>query len=443
MALQGFDKTYYLDAKLAALQAESPASWGNKTAADLETLLTDNVGLTPEMHYSLYGYKEGLAPNDYFNHTQYRLAKAMKMVLNGQSDSTESALSLLDNAWTGDLYEHYTKYGAAEGINPSDNFDESTYLTDKLATLKSDASTAAQWGAKTIDNLRVVIKDTGMNVISHYIQFGASEGLTVTTVPDQEKGGDSLQLLPHSYVQIPSDLQLEWVDDTEITTSPHKAIGQVEVVYGQQANLGTGFMISPEHVLTNAHVVLDDNGELDSSATITFAPGLSGDTAAATYEWQKIWTQSNFESDNLPFSWPDNDLAIIKLDQQVDDATGFLSMESTVNLSLINTPLRSAGYSAADIQQDNPATPGQDYYQWAVSGTVDKYLFRNGALDLSEDMNISGGGSGSPLYYTENGTTYFTGVMSGVFGTDPVAAAIDTDSYNWILGILQQDGYYI
>jgi len=57
-------------------------------------------------------------------------------------------------------------------------------------------------------------------------------------------------------------------------------------------------------------------------------------------------------------------------------------------------------------------------------------------------MDVSGGASGSPIYYTEDEIVYFTGVLSGTLGGSTVGAAMDQDSYNWILGIVQPDGYY-
>jgi V8-like Glu-specific endopeptidase len=94
------------------------------------------------------------------------------------------------------------------------------------------------------------------------------------------------------------------------------------------------------------------------------------------------------------------------------------------------------------MEQDNPATPGQDYYQWEVSGTIDRYISGKGGLELSDSMDVTAGASGSPVYYSQNNDTYFTGVLAGSIGGMTVAAAMDEDSYNWILGIVQQDGYY-
>jgi V8-like Glu-specific endopeptidase len=244
-------------------------------------------------------------------------------------------------------------------------------------------------------------------------------------------------------VILPLNLDLDWVDDTEIATDPHQAIGQVTVTTAGFISFGTGFLISPEYVLTNAHVVLDDRGSLNSNAAITFTPGLNGDASAATsYGYEEAWVEKNFDAYLYP-EWPDNDLAIIKLSEAIGDTFGYLSLEPDITLDLSNVSVQSAGYSSGRIEQDDPATPGEDYYQWEVSGTVDRYFFDGGVLGLSGSMDVTAGASGSPIYYSQDDTTYFTGVMAGAIGDAIVAVAMDQDSYNWILGILQQDGYYI
>ena len=177
--LQGFDKSYYLSAKLAALQAND-SSWDDKTTNDLDSFLK-NVGFLAETHYSQHGYLEGLEPNQYFNHSEYILAKATAMNHSGTYSSVEEAQAAFKAAWPYDAYQHYLQYGAAEGINPSNSFDESEYLADKLAALRAEDS---DWDYKTIDDLRILFDSYGMTVLDHYMNYGAAEGLSVTPVPD-------------------------------------------------------------------------------------------------------------------------------------------------------------------------------------------------------------------------------------------------------------------
>ena len=191
MALQGFVKEEYLAAKLAALQA-AESEWQGKTTAQLEAFLA-NLGMTPEQHYQMYGHTENLAPNNLFNAAEYKLAKATDMFNKGLEEggtpyaSIEAAQAAFEAAWPHDPYLHYLMYGSSEGINPSNSFDESSYLASKLAALQADSATAAEWAGKTADDLKTVLKDAGFSALGHYQAYGKTEGIAVTAVPDAEK----------------------------------------------------------------------------------------------------------------------------------------------------------------------------------------------------------------------------------------------------------------
>ena len=144
MAIQGFDKEFYLNAKLAQLQNDSAtaADWAGKDAAFLEARFSA-VGLTAEQHYEQYGYQEDLAPNAFFNPAEYIRAKATAMF--NDTDSTyltiDAAAEAFVNLWGGNVYNHYLQYGEDEGINPSNSFDVSGYYEAKLAQLQAEGNT--------------------------------------------------------------------------------------------------------------------------------------------------------------------------------------------------------------------------------------------------------------------------------------------------------------
>lgn len=184
MALQGFDGSYYLSAKLAALQATEP-EWLTKTTADLEATLLNVYNITPEAHYTQYGYNEGLAPNAYFNADEYKLAKATALFNANLYMSIEDAQDAFEAAWTGDPYQHYLQYGSAEGVNPSNDFDESSYLDSKLVALQTADPTG--WGTKTAADVRAAFTAAGLSALGHYQAYGATEGITVTAVPTAEQ----------------------------------------------------------------------------------------------------------------------------------------------------------------------------------------------------------------------------------------------------------------
>jgi S-layer protein len=114
------------------------------------------------------------------------VAKAQALFDAGGYSSVEAAKAAFDNAWPFDPYLHYIQYGSAEGINPSNAFDESEYLATKLADLQADAVTSADWAGKTVDDLRAVLAAAGLSALGHYQAYGKIEGIAVTPVLDSE-----------------------------------------------------------------------------------------------------------------------------------------------------------------------------------------------------------------------------------------------------------------
>ncbi|GAB2795220.1 hypothetical protein GCM10027040_22010 [Halomonas shantousis] len=183
MALQGFDKTYYLNAKLEALQTSEPNAWADQNVDDLEAFL-QNAGLTAEQHYEQYGYQEGLAPNAYFDPQEYIQAKAVAMYNNADSDyaSVDAAAEAFVQLWGGNVYQHYLQYGAAEGINPSNAFDSSAYLQEKLEQLQNAGETQYQ----NIEDVREAFEAAGLTPLAHFLAYGEEEGLVAVPVETSE-----------------------------------------------------------------------------------------------------------------------------------------------------------------------------------------------------------------------------------------------------------------
>ena len=62
----GFDETYYLGAKLEQIRVSEPTHPAGVSVAALRAALAE-AGFTPLTHYQTYGWKEKLAPNQFFN----------------------------------------------------------------------------------------------------------------------------------------------------------------------------------------------------------------------------------------------------------------------------------------------------------------------------------------------------------------------------------------
>ncbi|MCP4021136.1 MAG: trypsin-like serine protease [Desulfobacteraceae bacterium] len=262
---------------------------------------------------------------------------------------------------------------------------------------------------------------------------------------------DSTRDIPHSNVELPSGTELDWTDLTQTDSFPYQAIGRLEVDYNPFDNsisVATGFLISPEHVLTNAHAVLNASGVFDPTADIQFYPGLNGDRddaddAGEVYGWASVEVQREVSTNNLYASWPDDDLAIIQLSETIGDTLGYFNFRGSQNDDLNSLNVIASGYPSADIDQEDNSTSGKDIFQWGVLGRIEDYTNSGGTLELSGSMDSTGGASGSPIFYAYNDEYYAVGVYSGSLGNTPVAASFDKDSYNWILGVLQSDGYYL
>lgn len=186
MAIQGFNKSFYLNAKLAQLQSnsETAADWAGKDAAFLEARFAA-VGLTAEQHYEQYGYQEGLAPNAFFNPAEYIRAKATAMFNDANNSylTIDAAAQDFVNLWGGNVYNHYLQYGEAEGVNPSNSFDVSSYYDAKLAQLQAAGNTEIT----TTAQVKAAFDAAGLTALEHFIAFGQNEGISAPTVPAGEQ----------------------------------------------------------------------------------------------------------------------------------------------------------------------------------------------------------------------------------------------------------------
>jgi len=186
MAIQGFNKEFYLNAKLAQLQSnsETAADWAGKDAAFLEARFSA-VGLTAEEHYEQFGYKEDLAPNAFFNPAEYIRAKAVDLFNDPSSSylSVDAAAAAFQAAWTGNVYDHYLQFGEAEGVNPSNAFDVSGYYEAKLAQLQAAGNTEIT----TTAQVKAAFDAAGLTALEHFVAFGQNEGITAPAVPAGEQ----------------------------------------------------------------------------------------------------------------------------------------------------------------------------------------------------------------------------------------------------------------
>lgn len=240
MALGGFDKDYYLGVKLVDIQKKHPEEWKDKTAADLEKFLMDDHNLTPEQHYQKYGYKEMLAPNQFFDPEEYVAAKIKQMVSSGKFETEEKAKEHFSANWTEDPYLHYLKYGHDEGVNPSNDFDETAYVDAKVKEMVAKGKYPDEASAKA------AFKASGLSAIQHYLQYGKDEaGIDPIKVPDAEQvviPGGTYALTTADDILIPAGAALpEGVKEEAVkrTTSDADTITAVSSSLSSERTLDT------------------------------------------------------------------------------------------------------------------------------------------------------------------------------------------------------------
>jgi len=181
-----FDESFYLNSKLAQLQANGETQYA--TAADVKAALLAH-GFTAESHYAQYGLVERTSPNEWFNTNEYLLAKAAQLnAAQGVSTWTaDSVAAAFAAAGYTDAYQHFIDWGWKEGVNPSNAFDLSTYLELKAAQSNL-----------TVDELIAALEAAGLDPISHYEEWGQYEGFitdeAVLAVPADEQVLDTSSL---------------------------------------------------------------------------------------------------------------------------------------------------------------------------------------------------------------------------------------------------------
>lgn len=237
MAIQGFNKEFYLNAKLAQLQSnsETAADWAGKDAAFLEERLETGFGLTAEQHYEQFGYKEDLAPNEFFNPAEYIRAKAVALFNDPATSylSVDAAAEDFVNLWGGNVYNHYLQFGEEEGINPSNAFDVSSYLEAKLVQLQTEEATAAEWADKGVSDVAAAFEAAGITALEHFTTFGQDEGLSAPAVPAEE------QVNPDTSVPGQSFTLSKGLDNITGTSNDDTIIGSIDSGEGNNAELNT------------------------------------------------------------------------------------------------------------------------------------------------------------------------------------------------------------
>lgn len=175
-----FDTTNYLNVKTEQLNTAKFKGKNDWTNAATNAALAD-AGLSPYEHFEKYGNAENISPNNMFNVAEYLLSKAKQLnaeKFEGKTDWTEASVMSVFQTVGLSAWDHYTLYGTAEGINPSNAFDTKAYMNAKLAQLKA-ADPAGNW---TTESMIAAFTAAGLNPLQHYQLYGKAEGLSISAV---------------------------------------------------------------------------------------------------------------------------------------------------------------------------------------------------------------------------------------------------------------------
>ena len=121
-------------------------------------------------HFVRYGQHEEVAPNEFFDPEQYYVNKAVHYY--GTDAPTARQIAELKDIFRDhglNAWSHYVAYGAEEGINPSGTFDAEAYKSLKLDQMRNVDPAA------TMELLDFALRMAGLTPLEHYLLYGRDE----------------------------------------------------------------------------------------------------------------------------------------------------------------------------------------------------------------------------------------------------------------------------
>lgn len=188
-----FDETFYLEGKLAQLQAVDP---DGKLNGDKAWSTVDEVKAALEaagyegdeglyQHFVDFGMDENISPNEGFDVMFYLQAKADALNAVHYEGKTNWDASSVMNAFKAagieSAWEHYQLYGSSEGIATSADFDSAAYFVAKVNQLNDTGYDGrSNW---SVDEVKAAFAEQGLTALEHYQLYGEDEKIA-TYDPD-------------------------------------------------------------------------------------------------------------------------------------------------------------------------------------------------------------------------------------------------------------------
>jgi hypothetical protein len=172
-----FDAKVYMANKLAQLKATEPTvDW---TEEKLTKVMEENGFKGDEgayAHFTQFGEAENVSPNELFDVKEYLAAKANQlnsMNVDGKEWTEVSVMDAIKAAGMNSAWEHYVKFGSAEGINPSNDFNAEGYILAKTRLMNEmNEGGRSNW---TVAEVKAAFAENGLSALEHYNLFGQAE----------------------------------------------------------------------------------------------------------------------------------------------------------------------------------------------------------------------------------------------------------------------------
>lgn len=392
-----FNYETYVSNKLAQLQAADPdAGW---TAESLQAAFTAN-GYSSDangmyQHFVDFGNAENVSPSPYFVVSEYMANKLAQL----QADEPDAGwdMAKLEEAFkTNGLsaWDHYERFGQAEGISPSSLFDTNAYLAAKLAQLQADEPNA---GWETVDQVVTAFQENGLNPIEHYFLFGINENLSYSPVTPEPGVTDELTTA-RDVLNLGAGDQI--IGGVASALSAEKTLNENDLIDGGEGNDTlrvtldanfNGFTVTDDPNTTGGMKNVE-NVELTNNGSIARTFSAKGSEGVTTYTLHA--GEAGTGAINL------KDLAAAGVTVNVDGlqkgttdvqfATGALSgAEDSMTFGLNNVGAAAASATADPTYVGLKATPGLESVTVNASGT--NYADLSG-LDAAS-LAVTGAGS--------------------------------------------------
>lgn len=288
-----FDETFYLNGKLAQLNAVDPEGKLNdgkawSTVDDVKAAL-EAAGYEGDeglyQHFVDFGMDENISPNEAFDAMFYLRSKADALnavKYEGKEWTAASVMNAFKAAGIESAWEHYQLYGSNEGIATSIDFDSEAYFIAKVKQLNDTGyDTRTNW---TVDEVKAAFAEQGLTALEHYQLYGEDEKIAdyagddgfKAEAPKAEDGGLGLYTGVTTYATLEAALAAQ----ANGTLAENYAITNYadagEVTVAQQAGIADLLAGATPAITANPTYTLVDTVEAIANVSTLVMQGAKG-----------------------------------------------------------------------------------------------------------------------------------------------------------------------